>query len=206
MSISAINCTPIKPQTSFGSAQGVDEAQKVLELSRQLNDSFTCSKCSDGDCDSEKVTNKNPLQTAISVLGACATMFALGKGAGKGVVALAKKVPASAKENILNTGKKAAAAISEQAAKLPKNEKVSTILSNTVGKAFNRAKDVVMKNPEKSFTTAAGVLAATTLVPSIATVDGNKDGVADIAQNNINAYASAFKKAEIFSDMINALS
>ena len=206
MSISAINCTPIKPQASFGSAQGVDEAQKVLELSKQLNDSFASGTRCNGDCDEEKVTNKNPIQTTISVLGACATMFALGKGAGKGLVALTKKVPASAKENILNTGKKAVSVISEQVAKLPKNEKVSTILSNTVGKAFNSAKAVVMKNPEKSFTTAAGVLAATTLVPSIATADGNKDGVADIAQNNINAYASAFKKAEIFSDMINALS
>lgn len=206
MSISAINCTPIKPQASFGSAQGVDEAQKVLELSKQLNDSFASGTRCNGDCDEEKVTNKNPIQTTISVLGACATMFALGKGAGKGVVALAKKVPASAKENILNTGKKAVSVISEQVAKLPKNEKVSTILSNTVGKAFNRAKDVVMKNPEKSFTTAAGVLAASTLVPAITTADGNKDGVADIAQNNINAYASAFKKAEIFADIVGALS
>ena len=206
MSISAINCTPIKPQASFGSAQGVDEAQKVLELSKQLNDSFASGTRCNGDCDEEKVTNKNPIQTTISVLGACATMFALGKGAGKGVVALAKKVPASAKENILNTGKKAVSVISEQVAKLPKNEKVSTILSNTVGKAFNRAKDVVMKNPEKSFTTAAGVLAASTLVPAITTADGNKDGVADIAQNNINAYASAFKKAEIFADIVGAVS
>ncbi len=206
MSISAINCTPIKPQASFGSAQGVDEAQKVLELSKQLNDSFASGTRCNGDCDEEKVTNKNPIQTTISVLGACATMFALGKGAGKGLVALTKKVPASAKENILNTGKKAVSVISEQVAKLPKNEKVSTILSNTVGKAFNRAKDVVMKNPEKSFTTAAGVLAASTLVPAITTADGNKDGVADIAQNNINAYASAFKKAEIFADIVGALS
>ncbi len=206
MSISAINCTPIKPQASFGSAQGVDEAQKVLELSKQLNDSFASGTRCNGDCDEEKVTNKNPIQTTISVLGACATMFALGKGAGKGLVALTKKVPASAKENILNTGKKAVSVISEQVAKLPKNEKVSTILSNTVGKAFNSAKAVVMKNPEKSFTTAAGVLAASTLVPAITTADGNKDGVADIAQNNINAYASAFKKAEIFADIVGALS
>lgn len=206
MSISAMNCTPIKPQASFGSAQGVDEAQKVLELSRQLNDSFTCSNCSNGDCDNEKVTNKNPLQTAISVLGACATMFALGKGAGKGLVALSKKVPSSTKEKILSAGQKAATKIAEQVSKLPKNEKVSSVLSKTVGKAFNSAKSVVMKNPEKSFTTAAGILAASTLVPAITTVDGNKDGVADIAQNNINAYASAFKKAEIFSDIVDALS
>ena len=53
---------------------------------------------------------------------------------------------------------------------------------------------------------AAGVLAASTLVPAITTADGNKDGVADIAQNNINAYASAFKKAEIFADIVGALS
>lgn len=208
MNISAVNCTPIKPQTSFGTSQCTYDATKVLQLSKKLEDSFKTQQANieDPSCIDETITPKGHIQTAVSVLGACAAMFALGKGAGKGLVALAKKVPASAKENILNTGKKAATAISEQAAKLPKNEKVSTILSNTVGKAFNAAKAHVIKNPEKSFTTAAGVLAATTLVPSIATADGNNDGIADIAQNNINAYESVFQKAEIFADIINALS
>lgn len=205
MSISAVNCTPIKPQTSFGSREivpGEYEAKKVLELSKQLNDSFGNKYNSDG----ELITNKNHVQTFISVLGACATMFALGKGAGKGVVALAKKVPASAKQGILDASKKAADLVSEKAAKLPKNPKISSALSNTVGKAFNSVRAAVTKNPEKSFTTAAGVIAASTLVPAIATADGNNDGVADIAQNNINAYSSAFKRAEIFADIVDALS
>lgn len=200
MNISAINCTPIKPQASFGNtAQGVDEAKKVLELSKQLNDSFKK--------EGEEPTTKHPLQTALSVLGAAATMFALGKGAGKGAVAVAKKLPDVAKANITKYADDAIAFVKSKASKMPKvpQNNVTTAIGNVAKNTFNSAKNVILKNPEKSFTTAAGVLAATTLVPSIVKADGNEDGIADIAQNNINAYASAFKTAEIFADMVNAL-
>ena len=200
MSISAINCTPIKPQASFGNAQGVDEAQKVLELSRQLNDSFKK--------EGEEPTVKHPAQTALSILGAAATMFALGKGAGKGAVAVLKKVPDSVKGNVSKYADDAVNFVKTHASKLPKvhQNKVTTAVSNFAKTAYNSAKTTVMKNPEKSFTTAAGVLAAATLVPKISKADANNDGIADIAQKNINAYQSAFKTAEIFADMVSAIS
>ena len=76
MNVSAINCSPIKPQVSFGAPEGVDEANKVLTLSKELSDTFKKE-------DSEGNQIKNPLHTAVSVLTAGMAMFALGKGIGK---------------------------------------------------------------------------------------------------------------------------
>lgn len=206
MNVSAINCTPIKPQASFGYAQGAEEAQRVLELSKQLKDSFNKEVQQGNESSEGKITNKNPIQTTLSVLGACATMFALGKGAGKGVVAVAKKLPEGFKENVLKSGSSVKTFISNQASKFSGKETSPNFLLKSIGKALKNAKATISKNPEKSFTNATGIIAATTLVPAITTADGNKDGIADIAQNNINAYVDVFKRAEIFSDIVNALS
>lgn len=202
MSISSVSCTPIKPQVSFASAEGVDEAQRILQLSRQLNDSF--------QKEDEDITVKHPVQTALSLVGAGLAMFALGKGVGKAIIAAAKKTPENVKTGLANGLKTASDWTSKQAGKLPKNDKLTAVFDKTVGKAANGLKgsvaSVIEKNgAEKVFTTATGALAAATLVPKVAKADGNSDGIADIAQNGINAYQSAFKTAEIFSDMINAL-
>ena len=175
----------------------------MLTLSKELSDTFKKE-------DSEGNQIKNPLHTALSVLTAGMAMFALGKGIGKAALLGAKKVPAGAKQFVVDNAAKAKGFISKQADKLPKNEKVATFFNKTVGKAANAVKSSVAKAVEKNgaekvFTTAAGVVAATTLVPKIATADANGDGIADIAQSKVNAYQSAFKSAEIFADMVNAL-
>lgn len=213
MNISAVNCTPIKPQ-AFGNQEGADEAQKVLELSKQLNDSFK----KEGQ-DEEEVTSKNPLATAASVAGACLAMFALGRSAGKGAVALAKKIPAGAKDNVVKYATQAKTFVTEKASKikmpkvkinLPKNEKVAGFFKNTVGKAatttIEKTKTAFNANPEKFVKNTAGIIAASTLAPAIIKADGNKDGIADIAQNNVNAYRNAMHSVEIFSEIANALS
>lgn len=203
MSISSVSCTPIKPQVSFGSPEGVDEAQRVLQLSRELNDSF--------HKEDEEVTIKHPLQTAVSLIGAGLAMYTIGRGAGKAILALAKKTPANVKSGLKKGCKSVSDKASGLTAKLPVNEKLSKVYTNTIGKVAgnvkNGVKNAVEKNGvEKVFTTATGALAAATLVPKIAKADGNGDGIADIAQKNVNAYTSAFKTAEIFADMINAVS
>ena len=203
MNVSAINCSPIKPQVSFGAPEGVDEANKVLTLSKELSDSFKKE-------DSEGNEIKNPIHTAFSVLTAAMAMFALGKGMGKAAVIGAKKIPAGAKQAVVENATKAKGFFSKLADKLPKNEKVATFFNKTVGKAANAVKTSVAKAVEKNgaekvFTTAAGVVAASTLVPKIASADANGDGISDIAQKNVNAYQSAFKSAEIFADMVNVL-
>lgn len=206
MSITSVNCTPIKPQVSFASAEGVDEAQKILQLSRQLNDSFQ----KENKDDDENITVKHPLQTTLSLAGAGLAMFALGKGVGKAIIGASKKTPENVKTGLVKGLKTASDWTSKQADKLPKNEKLTAVFDKSVGKVANGLKGAVSnaieKNgAEKVFTTATGALAAATLLPKVAKADGNSDGIADIAQNGINAYQSAFKTAEIFSDMINAL-
>ena len=204
MNVSAINCSPIKPQVSFGAPEGVDEANKVLTLSKELSDSFKKE-------DSEGNQIKNPLHTAVSVLTAGMAMFALGKGIGKlGWKGLDKAKSAIAPEKMQVVKDKVHVAkdfVSKQTAKLPKNEKVASFFSKTFGKAAGAVKNGLAKitKDEKAFTTAAGVVAASTLVPKIASADANGDGISDIAQKNVNAYQSAFKSAEIFADMVNAL-
>lgn len=208
MSISSVSCTPIKPQVSFSSAEGIDEANKVLQLSRELNDSFT--KKDDSDNEGNVVEKKHPLQTAISLAGAGLAMYAVGKGAGKAVYAIAQKAPDNVKLSVKSGCKSVADWTSKQTAKLPVNDKLSNAYAKTVGKAVDKAKIGVAKaieqnGLEKVFTTTTGVLAACTLFPKIAKSDGNGDGIADIAQTGINAYQTAFKTAEVFADMIDAI-
>ena len=205
MNISAINCSPIKPQVAFGKAEGVEEANKVLNLSKELSDSFKKEE-SEGE-----VGRKSPMETIASLTGAALAMFAIGKGAGKLAYSLSGKIPETAKTFVTTNAGKAKEFITAQTAKLPKNEKISKVLEKTVGKVATAAKtgltNAIEKNgAEKIVTTAAGLAAATTLVPKIAKADGNGDGIADIAQKNVNAYQSAFKTAEIFADMVSALS
>ena len=81
-----------------------------------------------------------------------------------------------------------------------KNEKAAQFVSN----AYKQVASFAAKckaNPEN----VAGGIAALTLAPAIITADGNQDGVADIAQKNINAYSSALKSAEIFADMFESI-
>ena len=200
MSISAINCSPLKPQVSFGNAQEVNDATRVLELSKQLEDSFQVAGA-------EK---KNTAQIAVSVLGAGLTMFALGKGAGKGISTIVKGLPETTKTSILNSTKNASIAIKEKVSNLPKT-RVSKVLDGTVGKVAKGFKTAITEKiakegAEKVFTNATGLAAMATLLPSILTVDGDKNGVADIAQKNISAYSSALQQAEVFSTMLNIVS
>lgn len=202
MNVSAVNCTPIKPQSfgsgdtvrgiDFGSEEAAMGAQRVLDLSRELNDSFKKEGSEEND-------KKNPVATAVSVAGACLSMFALGRVAGKGAMALVNKIPASAKENAAEFVKKQTSKI--KAPKITiKNEKAAQFVSN----AYKQVASFAAKckaNPEN----VAGGIAALTLAPAIITADGNQDGVADIAQKNINAYSSALKSAEIFADMFESI-
>lgn len=204
MSISSINCTPIKPQVSFGKEYSVNDANKITQLSQELSDSFRK--------EGQDENKKSPIQTTVSVLGAAAAMFALGATAAQGGIKLVKKIPQGTRQKAVSTAVKAKEAVKGQLLKikLPQNEKLAKAYTKTVGKAYNfvvpKAKALVEKNGiEKVVTVSAGALAAAKLAPAIIKADGNKDGVADITQRNINAYASALKSAEIFSDIVGVL-
>ena len=143
MNVSAINCSPIKPQVSFGAPAGVDEANKVLTLSKEISDTFKKE-------DSEGNPIKNPMDTTLSVLTAVMMMFALGKGMGKVAVAGAKKIPAGAKKVVVDNATKAKGFFTKLADKLPKNEKVTTCFNKTLGKSAGAVKSGVAKAVEKN--------------------------------------------------------
>lgn len=209
MSISAINCSPIKPQVSFGSASGVDEANTVLQLSRELNDSFKKG-------DNPEI--KSPVQTTAAVIGAGLTMFALGKGAAKGITKVVKAIPKDAvsgiipefvKKDAVKVANDVANTVKDKLNKLPKG-KVYNVLDSTVGNTGRYIKrvatEVINKNGlEKTLANASGLVAATTLAPAIVSADANDNGIADIAEKNINAYSSAVSQAEKIATMVSIL-
>ena len=72
MSISSINCTPIKPQVSFGENEEAQYRQLAAQT-MALNDSFT-PKQADGEA-----TKKSPLGTMASLATAVLVTYAGGK-------------------------------------------------------------------------------------------------------------------------------
>ena len=216
MNVSAINCTPIKPKVSFGNgADDFSDAQKVLDLSKQLNDNFQ-----KGD-DPE---HKSPIQTAISVAGALATTFVLGKvaaskiitafpnllsKAGQGARKVAEKAKTVKVPNFVKNIKfpeKVQAGLNK-VANNPVVKSVSEKATKFAGEAATKAANYVKtQSPEKLFTNGAGIASMLALGGQIAKVDGNKDGISDIAQENVNAYRSMAQNAGIFTEIVEALS
>ena len=212
MNVSAVNCTPIKPKVSFGNEQDAfSDAQKVLDLSKQLSDNFQKG---------EDPQQKTKAQTAISVLGALATTFVLGKVAADKIITafpnMLTKVGTGAK-TVVNKAKTVKVPNFVKNVKVP--EKVRSgfgkvVANPVVKKATNFAGSAASKattylktqSPEKLFTNGAGIASMIALGSKISKVDGNNDGVADIAQENISAYRSFAQNAGIFTEIVSALS
>ena len=211
MNISAVNCTPIKPQ-SFGNCessintkealasnnQAIIGAQKALDLTKSYSDTYNPS--SQQTENEDAVQKKNPLQIAISVAGAFCAMFLLGRSSAQLAMSVVKKIPQAAKEKLSGF-------VSSKAPKIniPKpsinNEKFSKVV-NAATKHVSSFAQKCKANPEN----VAGAIATLSLAPALVKVDGNNDGVADIAQKNVNAYSSFVKSAGVFSEIIDLLS
>lgn len=213
MKISAVNSTPLKPQ-SFGN--DVNKAQFVLEKSKELGDRFA-----------KNPEEKSALGTFVSVLGAFATCFLLGKGlASKAmevfpklsdeIVTLSKKAVSGASvvagklKNIhipeKVTSSKVGNIVRETAEKVSSNQKVK----NLAGKASEQASNIFAKikaqPADKIIKNAAGIASMAILGSQIATVDGNDDGIADIAQKDVNAYKNAIGSIGIIGDIMKSFS
>lgn len=213
MKVTAVNSTPLKPQ-SFGN--DVYKAQIVLEKSKELGDRFT-----------KNPEEKSPLTTFVSVLGAFATCFLLGKGlASKAmevfpklsgqIVELSKKAVAGASvtatklknvhvpEKIASS--KVANVVKETANKVSSNQKVKTFAGKVAEQASLAFTKIKAQPPEKIIKNAAGIASMAILGTQIATVDGNDDGIADIAQKDVNAYKNAIGSIGIIGDIMKSLS
>lgn len=166
---------------------------KVLDASEQLADSFKKT-------DSEGNSVKSPLGTLISVAGVAISTFMMGKKLGSLGTKLASKLPQGVKGTIVNTAKNAVEFVNKKIGSI-KNAKIADKLTNV----FSSVVEYVAKNPKKAISNAAGAVAVATVGKEIINADGNGDGIADIAQKNVNAYSSALKNADLLADIANAV-
>jgi hypothetical protein len=185
MNVSAINCTPIKPKASFAGAE--QQFSQVVQQTNELRDSFVPEKDENG--------NKSVVGTALSLATAGIVMYAGGKFAASKLIEVFPKA----------AEKLSAGLVKAADSKVVGN--VSNFLASKNGKIASKASEILNKTVEnvkkpEALKNVAGGLALAIGLEKIATVDGNKDGINDIAQKNVNAYENAMKNM----DLINAIS
>lgn len=211
MSISSVNCTPIKPNVSFGGKER-EKHEKICEATDKFNDQYV--KSSD---------IKKPLAVGASVALAAIASYATGRGVTN--LATSKFAP-NAGEVVEKHLKSAANTVKTKAEELintPQDKTLSTVrqlAGKAVSKAEEGARTVYKKvaylglpkevqNPERARKALGNVVGAGTAVAAttdICTVDSNKDGVADIFQKSQNAYTGAKTNFQNAFEAINAVS
>jgi len=205
MSISAINCTPIKPQVSFGSKQE-DDYDKIILAAQKIEDSFTPKIV----LEEKEAPEKKSLGSTLVSLGVAGLVMYAG---GKLVASKANEVFPQLAPALEGGLKKAAGFVKDTAAKMTtKDNKIIQNAGKGISKAEEVARNIYKNHIAKSGDAAeamkniAGVGAVLAGTPTIATIDGNGDGISDIAQKNVNAYKSAIQNMGVVSEVIDALS
>lgn len=204
MNVSALNSTPLKPQPSFGREYQMEDVEHIMELSEQLNDSFKSS---------EEAEVKSAGGIFASVIGAILTTFVIGKCTASKVTtafpALSSKITDGLRKSA-NLVKNYANDLAN-GVKLQKGGKYSKFVGEKIGIAENLLRNEYKKlaakmGPEGIITNAVGLGAVAAIAPEILKVDGNKDGIADIAQRNVSAYKNALNNVGIVSEIVDSLS
>lgn len=204
MNVSALNSTPLKPQPSFGREYQIEDAEHIMELSEQLSDSFDKV---------EKPQVKSAGGILASVIGAILTTFVVGKCAAAKVITAFPSLSTKVNDGL----RKGANFVKNYAddlangVKLQKGGKYTKFVGEKVGIAENSLRSVYKNLVNKMGTdglikNAVGVGAVAAIAPEILKVDGNKDGIADIAQRNVSAYKNALNNVGIVSEIVDSLS
>lgn len=243
MSITPVNCTPIKPQVSFGNHDGLNIY--AVTASDDNLEKFDRVYNSVKDIPDTKI--KKPLVAAISVATAAFFTFISGKMiasktadlAKTGVESLKNLIPALKGKNIslnlpeltnkaakgISKGMKAVAENLKVSTPVTKGQKVKNAASKVVGftedKAKRLYKTVLYSNAEtlapeiankKAFEKIGGIVALSTVFPSLIKRDENDNGVSDILEKGQNAYTGAkqkvggvFEKVSKFAEVISSL-
>ena len=203
MSISAINCTPIKPQVSFGNTLTDEDGKYVAvrKLTDELNDSLVKSE-----------DIKKPVAVVASVALAGLAAFASGKKLASLVINDNSKIPELFEKGLkkgADSMKKMAANLSKEnpATKLDKAKnlagRVIGAVESTGRKAYSK---IAAKGAASAFTNTAGVAAAATVIPAVCSRDTDSDGVSDIMQKGTNAYTGTTTKFDSIIDTATKLS
>ena len=212
MNISATNYSQMTKQVGFGNEDmeierndvSIEDAEKIIKLSEQLSDSF------------EKIEQpkiKSAGGILASLLGAGLATFVVGKCAANKVMVAFPSLP----EKITNVMRKGANIVRDYAddvangAKLQKGGKYTQTIAKNVGKAEAFAREQFVKYRDKLgleglLTNAVGIASIATIAPEVIKVDGNEDGISDIAQKNVSAYKNALNSVGIVSELVDSLS
>lgn len=203
MNISVSQSIPVKERTSFGKEYQVEDVEHVMQLTRELNDSFQRA---------EEPEHKSIGGIFASVTGAILTMFILGKCAASKVMTAFPSISTKL-SNGVRAGANLVRDFSDDVAKgvkLQKGGKYTQLAGEKVAQAENFLRKNYIKLRDKTgvenlITNAAGLTAVAAVAPEVISVDGNNDGVSDIAQRNVNAYKNALKNVGIVSEIVEAL-
>ena len=210
MSISAINCTPIKPQASFGKAENDNnESKKTVDFS-DVERLYDDARKYDEFAKSSKsgLKRKSFTKTLTSIGVALAATYIGGIFLANRTLNMFPK----ASGKILNGLKVVGNGLLNKTEQLANNEG-----HKNIAKVARKANDILAKLKTKAVETiknegadsliqkAAGVAFIAELAPKVVTADGNNDGIADIAQEGINAYKSALDEISVVSDIFKAI-
>ena len=217
MSISAINCTPIKPNVSFGKSEE-EKFDEISSYSDKINDQFV--KSSD---------IKKPAAVAASVAIAALTVYAGAKGITSLVTSKIAPKAGETVEKYLQTGANTVKAKAESLSNAGVDESLTTVkkyAGKALGAIENGARNLYkavaysgipkeVTNPEranKALSNGIGTGAAAATIADICTVDSNSDGISDIMQKSQNvytgaktSYGSAFEVVNVLSDIAQVL-
>ncbi len=216
MSISAVDCTPIKPQVSFGNAESSSTPRQTKSFAEDKAN-YDSLVMASSDLQESIPEQKSFLGTVASVAVAAAVMYGGGKLVGSKINEIAPKFAPALVDGLRN----GANTIRNKAAELSqKDGKVASAVGKGIAKAEKFARNVYKNHIQKGGSPAdamknlagsAGLIFGTGRVVTVdANVDpttGEKgDNIADIKQKGVNAYGNALKGLDAISNIITAVS
>ncbi len=208
MNISATNCTPIKPQASFGgNEKGNSHIDKELPSDEYTRTIIIADKANEDLVNSDSI--KKPIAAAASVALAGLVAFVSGKKIAQVATSVCKTLPTT----VENTLKKSSSIVQEKASKLASESSGKLAKAkNITGKALKKTEEFARKgytkiaysgiadnvvNPEranKAFQNVVGAATVAATVPVVCSKDSDGNGVADLMEKTTNAYAGTTKK------------
>lgn len=219
MNVSAINCTPIKPQVSFGKKPKKTDDKKPQNPTLDVDDEEKLEKVSDfADAINNEVVNsssvKKPVAAVVSVLLAGLIAYAGGKRIAQIAINGGEKLHLNLPEMLDKSLRKASVSVANVANSLKKEnpvtkfDKFKNIIGSSIQHGENIAKTLYKKvaysgvaenatvavKQSKAFANLGGIAGIATAFPAVAAKDSNDDGVSDILQRGQNAYTGAKTK------------
>ena len=195
MNVSAVNCTPIKPQVAFQGKIDSDDYNSTKSATDEIFDTYI--KSSD---------IKKPLAIAGSIGLAVLCAFVGGKAIASKATIICPKLPQTFEKGLKSVHgkvKNVVASLTKEVENPTKKDTLKNLAGKTLDKTDDAAKSMYKKlskmsilskakNPvddaTRGFTNMSGLVSVATVVPPILGKDSDGNGVNDILEKSQNAY------------------